>query len=600
MAGKFQPLAPKLSFIGRWLLLFCSILPAQQKSLPLRSIEFHNNSYFSQRQLIDIVSLKEGDIVDSSSLASSKQRLVQMYRDEGFYAFRCDSIGETVQADSESVSLEYYLHEGPQYTLSSIHYSGNTVLSNDELRSFTTVSAGSPLQSETLESDIKRILQEYSNRGYPFAKISSDNVGIDSVKKGTVRCDLTIDEGPKVFVTEVQVNGNTVTQPDVISREFRLHKGELFNQSKLEAVRRRIDRLQLFSSVSEPQLYIISPERSDSLRGGIQITVSEGNTNTFDGILGYVPSAAPNAKGYFTGNIFIAMKNLFGTGRKAMVKWQRETEVTQEFQLQYREPWIFGVPINAGISLFQRKQDSSYVKSRIDVRVEWAITPDILLSAYGSSENVFPSANLQQFSVFESSVLSAGGEIQYDTRDDARNPTGGVLYSTTFTEGRKDITGPQKFLYLAADRHFSVQKYSVDAEMYVQTFRRQVVMLGIHGRQTTSSSLEISDLYQFGGTNSVRGYRENQFYASKLAWSNIEYRLLTGRASSFFGFVDVGYFFRPADQLAGNRSQEKSIYGYGVGARIETGLGILNVSYGLGEGDSFSNGKIHVGIANDF
>jgi outer membrane protein assembly factor BamA len=131
-------------------------------------------------------------------------------------------------------------------------------------------------------------------------------------------------------------------------------------------------------------------------------------------------------------------------------------------------------------------------------------------------------------------------------------------------------------------------------------------MLGLHGRKISSSRLEQSDLYQIGGTNTVRGYRENQFYGSQTVWSNLEYRFLTGRSSSVFGLFDAGYFSRPSDELRHKEfgydisSQENFLYGYGIGARIETALGIIRVSYALSEGDGFSAGKIHFGIANDF
>ena len=39
---------------------------------------------------------------------------------------------------------------------------------------------------------------------------------------------------------------------------------------------------------------------------------------------------------------------------------------------------------------------------------------------------------------------------------------------------------------------------------------------------------------------------------------------------------------------------------YGFGIRIETRLGLFGVDYGLGEGDSFLQGKVHVGLVNWF
>ncbi len=125
-------------------------------------------------------------------------------------------------------------------------------------------------------------------------------------------------------------------------------------------------------------------------------------------------------------------------------------------------------------------------------------------------------------------------------------------------------------------------------------------MAGIHGKHISSTRLDVSDLFQFGGTTTLRGYRENQFFASQIAYINLEYRFLTGRASSFYGFFDGGYYSRPDDPVTGIAAQENNLYGFGIGARVETALGVLNMNYALGEGDSFSNGKIHVGINNEF
>jgi len=109
------------------------------------------------------------------------------------------------------------------------------------------------------------------------------------------------------------------------------------------------------------------------------------------------------------------------------------------------------------------------------------------------------------------------------------------------------------------------------------------------------SSFENSDLYRLGGTSTLRGYLENQFLGSRIAWSNIEYRFLLARRSYIFTFFDSGYYFNSAVD-----KKEDFKLGYGLGLSIETGLGVLGVSFALGQGDSFSEGKIHFGIINEF
>jgi len=595
MKERFSTYAKLFALCG-WLFLFLPVssLLSQAK---IRSIQFEGNDAFSQRELQELALLSPGSEFNQTVSVNAIARLTDGYHAEGFYSFVVDSVDSTFNVDLSVVNIIFYLSEGKRTLVSDISFSGNSNFVSSELLPLIETSAGEPLQSLLLESDIHALLQFYSQRGFPFAAIRSDSILTDS---SGIHIYLFINEGPKVFLNEVQTEGNTATSADVIVREARVGKQELFSEEKLERVRRRLERLQLFSSVSEPKLYILSDDAKDSLSGGLLVSVKEGNTNSFDGIVGYVPSALPNAKGYFTGDVFVAFKNLFGTARKAMVKWKRETETTQELELQYKEPWLFGIPLNVGGTFFQRKQDSSYVKTRIELNGDFALTEELSFGGNISSVSVYPSANAQQFSVFESSTLFFGGEILYDTRDNLRNPTSGIRYSTSIQQGTKEITGPEKFLYLALEKNFSIQKYSLDAEAFVTTFARQVLMLGVHGKQISSSQLEVSDLYQFGGTTTLRGYRENQFYASKIAWANIEYRFLTGRASSLYGFIDGGYFSRPSDPLKGITAQEKSLYGYGIGARVETSLGIMNISFALGKGDSFSEGKIHVGIVNDF
>jgi outer membrane protein insertion porin family len=581
-----------------FLSLFLPLHPQTQKKIT--AVRFAGNSYYSTRELTDGLSVRSGAVLSDDFFDRSAKTLKEMYRISGFYAFHIDSTAVTYSDDSTAVHVHFFITEGAQTTVQKIQFIGNNVVSSSTLLFLMETSVGEPLNERLLESDIQSILNYYSNIGRPFAKIRSDSISVGEDDPTQLQLTLVVDEGPRVFLNELIVEGNTSTNTDVIVREARMEQRKLFQQETLEKIKRRLDRTQLFSSVSEPQLYITKAAAPDSLIGGVSITVKEGNANTFDGILGYVPSNIPNAKGYFTGDLFVAFRNLFGTGRKAVVKWKRENELTQELELQYREPWIFGLPIGMSGSFFQRKQDSSYVKSRFELRGDFAFSEELSVAANVTSESIYPAADLQQFSVFESKVLSFGGEILYDTRDNFRNPTAGIRYATSVQQGVKEITGPQKYLYLTAERKYAVQKFSVDAEGYLSTFPRQVVMLGVHGKQITSSRLEVSDLYQFGGTTTLRGYRENQFFAAKIAWVNLEYRFLTGRASSLYGFADAGYFFRPDDPLTKMSQQEKSLYGYGLGTRLETGLGILNMTFALGEGDSFSEGKIHVGIVNEF
>ncbi|MEJ2104351.1 MAG: hypothetical protein P8X47_07220, partial [Ignavibacteriaceae bacterium] len=65
-------------------------------------------------------------------------------------------------------------------------------------------------------------------------------------------------------------------------------------------------------------------------------------------------------------------------------------------------------------------------------------------------------------------------------------------------------------------------------------------------------------------------------------------------------FFDAGYYLREADVERGILKSEDYIFGYGLGITVETTIGLLGVSFALAQGDSFSEGKIHFGIINEF
>ena len=189
--------------------------------------------------------------------------------------------------------------------------------------------------------------------------------------------------------------------------------------------------------------------------------------------------------------------------------------------------------------------------------------------------------------------------ILYDTRNDLYSPTGGARYRIEYTYGRKKF--PNDLLRaVPASATSEVQRLLLDLDFFLAPFSRQVIAFGVHGYEVRGKEIQESDMFRFGGTKTLRGYRENQFMGSRVAWTNAEYRFLLGRRSFLFGFLDTGYYSRPGDPEENIPAEDGFKYGYGIGLRTDTPLGYITVSFALGQGDSFSTAKIHIGLINDF
>lgn len=575
--------------------LFLCLTAIPARPAELQSIRITGNSAVSTREILEWLAVRTGTPFSESAFRANLRSVSDNLRRMGYLGAQATVSAEEFTADSGFVAVTVDIREGRRSLIGSIGCSGQHRLTQQAILEQFELHPGDPLDAGLLERDIDALITRYERLGFPLAKCEVQTVeSRPGEQADSLLLLLKIDEGQRVTIGEIRVAGNKETRASVVVRETRVSPGELYNPAKVNAIRTRLNRLNIFSSVSEPELYL------DGNTGGLLITVQEGNTNTFDGVIGYVPGTATGQSGYVTGLVSVAMRNLFGTGRKLNVRWQREDRHSQEMGLRYIEPWIFGTPVNLGGGFQQRQQDSSYVHRIIDGGADLMLSDELSVGLTLRSESVIPSVDSGYVSPTRPSSTSAiGANVLYDTRNDLYSATTGARYRIEYSYGKKKLT--EDALHPALSPGTSeVQRLLLDLEFYVPAFARQVIAVGLHGYEVRGKNVQQSDMFRFGGATTLRGYRENQFIGSRVAWTNAEYRFLLGRQSFLFGFLDTGYYSRPADPEQGTPASDAFKYGYGVGLRTDTPLGNISVSFALGQGDSFSMGKIHIGLINDF
>lgn len=589
-----------LIFTNIFIILYTTISTAQNSNgLIISDIHFIGNNIFSSRQISDMMISKTGNKYSSEQFELDLKNILRNYQNEGYINCLLHNVTEIFNQDSTSVNLNFTIKENNQVTVGEIIFEGNRLFSDKQLSSVIYTKIGNILNNNTLNQDMNELLSIYDKKGYSFASISIKNIETYSNNgKEYFRIIIQIDENEKIKINRIVVEGNTDTKTSVIVREVRLGKNNTVTKEAIEKIKRRLDNLGYFESVELPK--IMNYKNSTVLL----IKVKEGNTNTFDGIIGYIPSTTNDDEGYFTGLVDLSLRNLFGTGRRLDARWQKETKTTQELEFKYTEPWIFGLPVNVNLGFAQRIQDSTYIKRTVNVKTETGISSNLTLSLVGGYERVIPSIddNMQSSGVliFNSRLLSAGFEVKIDTRDYIYNPTSGILYRINYIAGQKKIYNYYDFTSYNIPSEFTVQKGVINLENYFSFFKRQSLLIGFHGGEIRSTKTDIADMFRIGGSNSVRGYREDQFIATRVIWSNIELRYSLTRKTFASLFYDYGYFKKPADEIYNIVEQSGFIFGYGAGVRVETPLGIFGVNYALGKGDTILEGKIHFGIINDF
>lgn len=566
-----------------------------QNTAKVSSVSFSGNNYFSTRELSNFMSTKQGSVFSPQQFELDLKNIIVNYQNSGYINCVVAVESKDYNFDSSEVSLKVQVSEGAPVLVGDINFTGNKLYTTIYLKEIISTKEGKVLNSQSLNSDLTEILNLYELKGYTFAAINVESIEEytdGSAKK--LRIKIKVDENEKIKIDNIIIEGNTTTNDDVIIREIQLSDDKTISKENLLDIRQRLENLGYFESVQQPR--ILKYKNSTVL----QIRVKEGNTNTFDGVIGYVPPSQNEESGYFTGLVNLSIRNLFGTGRRVEAKFQKEIKTTQELELRYLEPWLLGYPVNVNLGFLQRVEDSLYIKRELGMKTEAMLSKRFSLSLLFNFERVIPTETAALQNIFDSRLLATGLELKYDSRDYVYNPMAGILYRTSYSVGQKKIYNASSFPSLNLQGDFTVQRGMVDLDFYYSFFKRQSSLVSMHGVEIRSPRFEPADLYRFGGIRSVRGYRDGQFLASRAGWSNVELRYSITRRSFLFGFYDFGYYLTPEDNLTGLIRQEGFIYGYGLGVRIETALGMFGVSYALGRGDSILEGKIHFGLVNDF
>ncbi len=572
-----------------------TLIPVMGLSMPLArilSVEFVGNRELSQRRLRGWLDLNKGDYWNQTVLSNKVETLLERCRERGYYFARVDSVSHQWLPDSSRVRLLFHFHEGGRTRIASLEISSDDTLSeNIPVHRMFHSHEGGIYKRDVFHRDLDELLRWYEDRGHPFCRVVPEQVAVEDGSEPRVNLKLSVEPGPLVLVDFILVEGNQRTRRKVIVREIRIPTGSMYRERDVERSVRRLQRLGYFRRVNPPEIV-----QNQAGQWGLHYLLAESPTYRFNGAVGYQPGTG-DVEGYFSGLVDIVLANLMGTGRLAEAHWSRQGPGVQELAVLYQEPWVLGTPLTLGLGFRQRVEDTLYVQRSWDMGLQFPVTDVITLWGAVEREEVLPdSSGTVYLGLEKSSAWSLELGVTLDTRDEPMNPRSGYYYQSSGTAGLRDIEGDGKD---ALNEH----SVSLDVEGVWEPFRFWVVDVQGHGREYRGPNEVVSlpNLYRLGGSTSLRGYREEQFLGQRIAWSNLEWRRILGQLSRAVIFLDAGYYYRQVESATGDLEELDGFkVGWGIGLRVETGIGVVGFDYGLGEGDRLTNGKVHFRLTNRF
>jgi outer membrane protein assembly complex protein YaeT len=183
----------------------------------------------------------------ADDFASDIIRLERFYAREGFYEAKVE--GEVIEQNN-AVKLKVHIDEGEPIRLRNftIRFGSDPGVGTDSARltPLLSVKLGHRLSERDIEASRDTIVYALRKIGHARARVEAE-VKIDTTaREGEVH--FTLYPGSFCYFGATEVTGLKRVSREVVRREFRYEEGDGFNPLKLSETRRRIYRLELFST----------------------------------------------------------------------------------------------------------------------------------------------------------------------------------------------------------------------------------------------------------------------------------------------------------------------------------------------------------------
>ena len=507
--------------------------------------------------------------------------ILTWYTERGFLDAVVDSATQT------DTSHTFYLTSGCRYVFEEPEINYTTTVTG---AIFIPQIAGATFTPDALHNYLQRVLSELEMKGYMMAEGE-----IHSLNKKPENCTvhpfIDIHPGNTFNLSGLLFDGLQRNNPVFLNRVAGVKKDEMITPQLGQRIQRNLTATDLFNSVTGPELVFVNNDAY------LRYSVEEQRLNFFDALLGYVPDAA--GKGQIMGSVEILLRNAVTDGSQIDFSYEQLQPLVSRLYLGASQSYPASLPVRIGASIAFSQQDSTYLLQNGEFRGGYFIGNGFELIGTVRYERVLAGESVfLRENALNSRTVFYGLGFRWRELDRILIPTRGYDLGIMLENGRKFISDDR--LPETSDNRFRQTILRSSVRLYHPVASRHILAARLESYLMQSAAYLITDLVRFGGAKSMRGYREEQFRASRMGWGDLEYRYLLDRSSYIFGFGALGHYQRP--QLITETTSQQSTNGWlkslGFGLGYTTPIGLLKFSYAVSPDDDLSNGKVHISITS--
>jgi outer membrane protein insertion porin family/translocation and assembly module TamA len=188
-------------------------------------------------------------VFDADVLEKDLERVRRYYRAQGYYEAVVRA-ARVVRVGSQKVRVEIDVNPGDPVLVSKLDLVGVEAVSTEiarEIRKVVQRRLGRALVEKRLHEDARDIERLLADGGYAYARVAERAVVSEAER--TAYVEYRLEPGPKAVYGDIRIDGLGTLDREVVLARLGIRKGEAYSRRALEAARRRLFRLGLFSAV---------------------------------------------------------------------------------------------------------------------------------------------------------------------------------------------------------------------------------------------------------------------------------------------------------------------------------------------------------------
>ena len=399
----------------------------------IKNIYFIGNKYFSDSQLLDVITSTEDGwwkIFSSSALSEQrieydKQLLKDFYKSKSFYDAQIESAFASIDKNNK-FTLTYSINSGKKYKFGDydIKVSGLALKEVDinEIKNISNKLLKNEFYSPLTINKINKQITDFLET----KRYGNFEINIQDLKAADDKINIIVqlNEGQKSIVNKINIKGNTITEEKVIRDNLVISEGDQLNSSKVKKSIDNVKSKQLFSKVD----YKIEDSEKKNFKD-LNLFVKEQPTGSISAGVGYGTNG-----GLFEASV--NERNFLGQGINLNFTGRLSSDVIRG-ELSFVDPNYKNSNKELAASLFSEVDDysnSGYQNKRAGTRfaTKYEIYEDIFFrpnlgAQFDKLEVTGTASSLLRSRQGDFITTSLGYNFLYDQRDSKFSPTSGSI-----------------------------------------------------------------------------------------------------------------------------------------------------------------------------